>query len=354
MALLSQLFAGDSKLQAAATSDGGHIIPGARGPHVGKIQQALNRLDGAGLAVDSQYGPKTAAAVAAFKTKRNILNTSGKIDNIVGIKTMAALDAEMVAKEKGGGGGNRLGVNSPSRVGDGPLVLPPDVIGPLVLPPDVIVPKLPKQHILVYFSGVVDQVGMGGVILTGAHGQDVLTDMENLPTPRAGDLKLTIGFGGSLVNTRGVEQALNFIQTSLKVSETPSKLIIYGFSAGGVNSLELCRRLNTTVPNARVDLLVTIDVASGPTSDLLNRSVPDNVLLNRNFFQTAPSLNGSRGAPNSGKNVNNTNADSRFGRALDFIPIIGKTERHGGMQDMTRSEAVFFMKRTLNEPPRLL
>ncbi len=104
MALLSQLFAGDQQLLAAATRDAGHIISGARGPHVGKIQEALNSLDGAKLTVDSQYGPKTAAAVAAFKTKRNILNTAGKIDNIVGIKTMAALDSEVLAKEKGGGG----------------------------------------------------------------------------------------------------------------------------------------------------------------------------------------------------------------------------------------------------------
>jgi Putative peptidoglycan binding domain len=104
MSLLSLLFGGDQQLLAAATRDAGHIIPGARGPHVGKIQEALNRLDGAKLTVDSQYGPKTAAAVAAFKTKRNILNTAGKIDNIVGIKTMAALDSEVLAKERGGGG----------------------------------------------------------------------------------------------------------------------------------------------------------------------------------------------------------------------------------------------------------
>lgn len=95
MALQSQLFAGDPNLEAAATSDPKHITPGSRGAHVGKIQQALNQIDGAGLTVDSQYGPNTAAAVAEFKRKRNILNFAGKIDDIVGIKTMAALDAEL-------------------------------------------------------------------------------------------------------------------------------------------------------------------------------------------------------------------------------------------------------------------
>ena len=104
MSLQSKLFSGDQLLQGAATRDSGHITPGASGPHVTKIQNALNLVDGAQLAVDSKYGPKTAGAVASFKKKRNILNTAGKIDDVVGIKTMAALDAETLAKENGGRG----------------------------------------------------------------------------------------------------------------------------------------------------------------------------------------------------------------------------------------------------------
>ena len=121
MALQSQLFRGDSKLEAAAVSDPAHIVPGANGAHVGKIQQALIQLEGATIALDSIYGPDTAAAVASFKKNQKppLLNFAGKIDNIVGKKTMAALDAGMLAKEKkpkGGGvqlgfalGGNLLG-----------------------------------------------------------------------------------------------------------------------------------------------------------------------------------------------------------------------------------------------------
>ena len=45
----------------------------------------------------------------AFKEKRRILNVQGKIDDIVGKKTLAALDAEMLAQEAGGGGKLRLG-----------------------------------------------------------------------------------------------------------------------------------------------------------------------------------------------------------------------------------------------------
>jgi len=101
MALQSRLFRGDPKLEAAAVSDPAHVFQGANGPHVAKIQQALNQLDGAGLAQDGIYGPRTAGAVAAFKQKRQILNFQGRIDSIVGKKTTAALDAEMLAKERG-------------------------------------------------------------------------------------------------------------------------------------------------------------------------------------------------------------------------------------------------------------
>ena len=102
MALQSQLFRGDPELEAAAVSDPAHIAPGAQGPHVGKIQLALIQLDGAAITRDSIYGPATAAAVLAYKQKRNIVNTSyqTEADNIVGKMTIAALDKEMLAKEK--------------------------------------------------------------------------------------------------------------------------------------------------------------------------------------------------------------------------------------------------------------
>ncbi len=111
MALQSQLFRADTKLEAAAVSDPAHILPGATGPHVGKIQLALIELDGAPIAQDSAYGPSTAAAVRAFKQERRILNLQGKIDDIVGKKTIAALDTEMLAVEKrrGSRGGGLLG-----------------------------------------------------------------------------------------------------------------------------------------------------------------------------------------------------------------------------------------------------
>jgi len=102
MSLQSELFRGDPKLEAAAVSDPAHIVQGARGDHVRKIQMALIRLDGATIAPDGDYGSATAAAVLAYKQKRNIVNRSyqSKPDNIVGKMTIDRLDKEMLAAEQ--------------------------------------------------------------------------------------------------------------------------------------------------------------------------------------------------------------------------------------------------------------
>jgi peptidoglycan hydrolase-like protein with peptidoglycan-binding domain len=106
MSLQSKLFSGDPKLEAAAVSNPAHIVPGAVGEHVGKIQQALMALDqaviDAGERAAKQYGSSTANAVLSYKRKRNIINLSyqTQADNIVGIMTMAALDKEMLQREQ--------------------------------------------------------------------------------------------------------------------------------------------------------------------------------------------------------------------------------------------------------------
>jgi peptidoglycan hydrolase-like protein with peptidoglycan-binding domain len=101
VALQSQLFRDNPKLEAAAVSDPAHIVPGARGDHVRKIQLALIELDGADIDSDGIYGPATAAAVLAYKQKRQIINRSyqQQADNIVGKMTMAALDRDMLKAE---------------------------------------------------------------------------------------------------------------------------------------------------------------------------------------------------------------------------------------------------------------
>lgn len=104
-ALESDLFTSprDRKLDACLARDADHILQGAVGDHVAKIQEALNRLSrGAGrenfnLKLDGKYGPETAKAVKRYKdTRGNILGPGQtSADNIVGRRTITSLDDEM-------------------------------------------------------------------------------------------------------------------------------------------------------------------------------------------------------------------------------------------------------------------
>ena len=104
MALQSKLFRGDRRLEACLTDNASHITPGAVGDHVTKIQTALTLLGEPHIAASEittkTYGPYTAAAVLAYKTKRNIVNRSYQThaDNIVGKMTIDALDRELLQR----------------------------------------------------------------------------------------------------------------------------------------------------------------------------------------------------------------------------------------------------------------
>jgi peptidoglycan hydrolase-like protein with peptidoglycan-binding domain len=106
LALISRLFRSDSKLEACAVSDQAHILQGAAGEHVSKIQAALlivngSRIDSKELTV-KLYGASTAAAVLAYKRKRRIINLAyqTQADGIVGKMTIAALDREIAQYER--------------------------------------------------------------------------------------------------------------------------------------------------------------------------------------------------------------------------------------------------------------
>lgn len=105
MSLKSESFRGDPNLEAAMVSNPAHILKGAIGDHVSKIQRALMQLDGIAIDLgelgDAQYGQSTEDAVLAYKQKRDIVNHSyqEKADNITGKMTMAFLDKEIFAKE---------------------------------------------------------------------------------------------------------------------------------------------------------------------------------------------------------------------------------------------------------------
>ncbi len=105
MPLKSKLFFGDAKLDACLKSDPAHIVPGSQGQHVEKIQKALVTL-GSGIIskdeITSQYyGASTINCVLKFKgPPRNILQWWQRTpDNIVGKRTIAKLDEEMLTFE---------------------------------------------------------------------------------------------------------------------------------------------------------------------------------------------------------------------------------------------------------------
>jgi hypothetical protein len=104
--LVSQLFKGDKKLEAALVKDPAHVTIGAKGQHVAKIQMALFAIDW--LTIDQNelrlqaYGKSTAKAVYSYKRRRKIINFSYQAaeDNIVGKMTMRRLDLEMMLYEQ--------------------------------------------------------------------------------------------------------------------------------------------------------------------------------------------------------------------------------------------------------------
>jgi hypothetical protein len=103
MPLMSTAFRGDPRLEACFVSDAAHIMLGARGPHVGKIQKALiiggSKVIGQGELNAQLYGPQTAASVLHFKQKMAIINRNyqSRPDAIVGKQTIGALDIVMLS-----------------------------------------------------------------------------------------------------------------------------------------------------------------------------------------------------------------------------------------------------------------
>ncbi|MBI4526238.1 MAG: peptidoglycan-binding protein [Deltaproteobacteria bacterium] len=114
MPLRSRLFADNKALQACLVSDPAHVVPGARGEHVTLIQSALVRLRFLevrdALSEPGYYGPRTAAAVLAYKRQFQIINRKyqTQADNIVGRMTIASLDHAIWVLD-GGDGAPRAG-----------------------------------------------------------------------------------------------------------------------------------------------------------------------------------------------------------------------------------------------------
>jgi hypothetical protein len=100
---MSTAFRGDPRLEACFVNDAAHIMLGARGPHVGKIQKALiiaaSKVIGQEELNAQLFGPQTAASVLHFKQRMAIVNRNyqSRPDPIVGKQTIGALDVVMLS-----------------------------------------------------------------------------------------------------------------------------------------------------------------------------------------------------------------------------------------------------------------
>jgi len=105
MPLRSKVFRNDRALEECLVRDAAHIVTGATGPHVSKVQTAVTLLDHSEIdpaeIAGKRYGRSTAAAILAFKSKRGIINRAyqSQADDIVGKMTIAALDNGMFELE---------------------------------------------------------------------------------------------------------------------------------------------------------------------------------------------------------------------------------------------------------------
>lgn len=122
-----------------------------------------------------------------------------------------------------------------------------------------------------------------------------------------GGFDLFSGFRGISKGTRIIEKAirpifdqviavnynyfLDFGRTHNQLTEMIRKqypaaeLMFYGYSKGGDVVLKLSRSMKDTHV---ILLLITVDIANGPWSAKINRSVPGNVKKNINVYQTKP------------------------------------------------------------------
>ena len=109
--------------------DSAHVLSGATGDHVARIQFALFELDGIAIdrteLVDQRYGRSTAAAVLAYKTsaRSSIPATRSPADDIVGKMTIASLDKEMRVRELRPKPPGECGISPTRGAGPSPLAL---------------------------------------------------------------------------------------------------------------------------------------------------------------------------------------------------------------------------------------
>ncbi|MBL8727924.1 MAG: hypothetical protein JNM25_05805 [Planctomycetes bacterium] len=303
MVLRSNLFTKprrSARLDKCLVDDVAHVPlrqPRERGEHVTRIQLALltilPNVQFGTEAVRAEYGPNTAAAVLRFKRERNILNTAlhqTTPDNVVGKKTIAALDAEMLKKQLPPGRPPRvkmsvaplvkLGFNSGDVVGS---LVDLDLTDILGLGPGVVLPPL---DILVQFDG-------GDAASEGTRQRKTEADFSaKFSTPAYLQTHLP-AFGICFVGGRGSKNKAQEAAEEVVKLRTLAKqgvTAIVGSSVGALPALECAARLTGLV---KIDYLAINDGAFFAPDEvtfapfkIATMKAPILATKKENFFQT--------------------------------------------------------------------
>jgi hypothetical protein len=217
----------------------------------------------------------------------------------------------------------------------------------------------PINDIIIIFGGWGNVAGGDPLAAgPGSSTSRLLLDVMALP-PNLRTRKV-LALEGS-IRSGGVDQALSFIRANFHPS---GSLIIYGYSAGGTDALALTRQIESTMSwysyssgrlldvfgmedrmssdamgAVRVDLLITVDAATGPLTVGLDRTVPPCVRVNLNFFQTTPSRIMSHGGANVAVDPGATTVRN--------VAKSGAGVTHGNMGELTNSEALEAIRKVL-------
>jgi RHS repeat-associated protein len=109
-------------------------------------------------------------------------------------------------------------------------------------------------------------------------------------------------FAPGMTSGSAVANAFDFVVKNYTKGE---KVILYGYSNGGDFAVELASKLKGE--GIDVDLLITVDAADGPLmGTTVDHSIPDNVKVNVNEYQTTNSSIGSRGDGNTADDATKT------------------------------------------------
>ena len=185
--------------------------------------------------------------------------------------------------------------------------------------------------VVVVFAGA-DLYSNGGL---GETGQIVKGVSDGNIATRGGSIKnfvskyMKVRSVATPVGTTGVledvsideatEDAYNYVKSNHKGK---GKVIIYGYSWGGVLAQHLEKRLKKD--GIKVNFLLTVDAANGPQSDEVDRTVSDNTDENLNLYQETPSAIGSHG----GKNKRENGSEDGIQNQIMITYTDGKGKKH--------------------------